>query len=99
MSKDRILSVGTVVLAFLASQHHALGMLLLAGGIGGASASVMTTVPLLRRAMLAVTLVMVAVMAYRTWDARRPKAARVTNAVSIVLSLGLIGWSVTRWGL
>ena len=46
MRKEGILSVGAVVLAFLASQHHTLHMLLLAIGVGGAGMSFMTTFPL-----------------------------------------------------
>ncbi len=99
MRKERVLSIGAVVLAFLASQHHALHMLLLAAGLGGASTSLMTAVPLVRRAMLVMTLAMVAVMGYQIRDARRPKSVRVMNAVSIIVSLGLVAWSVMQFGL
>ncbi len=99
MQKEKILSIGAVVLAFLASQHHALHMLVLAFGMGGASTSLMTTAPLLRRAMLSMSLVMVAVMAYQMWRGKRGKALRILNAVSIVITLGLMAWSVKQFGL
>lgn len=99
MQKEKILSIGAVVLAFLASQHHTLHMLVLALGMGSASTSVMTTAPLLRRAMLAMSLIMVAVMAYQMWRGKRAKSLRVLNAVSIVATLGLVAWSVKQFGL
>ena len=99
MQKERLLSLGAILIAFLASQHHALHMILLAAGLGGASASFMTAVPLVRRAMLAISLVMVAVLIYQMRDAKRPKSLRVLNAVSIAITLGLVAWSVVQFGL
>ena len=99
VNKERFLSIGAIVLAFLASQHHMLHMLLLAVGVGGASASLMTAIPLFRRVMLAMTLVMVVVMGYRMGDSNRPKSMRLLNAVSIVVSLGLVAWSIAQFGL
>jgi hypothetical protein len=99
LQKERVLSIGAVVLAFLASQHHNLHMLLLAFGIGGAGASFMTTALLLRRAMLLMSLVMAAVIAYQIRGADRPRSFRISGAISIVLTLGLIGWSITQFGL
>jgi hypothetical protein len=99
MQKERVLSIGAVVLAFLASQHHALHMLLLVVGLGGAGTSFMTTAPLLRRAMLLMSLVMVAVIAYQIRGADRPWSLRISGAISIVLTLGLVGWSITKFGL
>ena len=99
MQKEKIVSIGAVVLAFLASQHHTLHMLVLAFGMGGASTSLMTTAPLLRRTMLAMSLVMVAVMGYQLWRGGRAKSLRITNAISIVVTLGLVAWSVRQFGL
>ncbi len=99
VQKERALSIGAMVLAFLASQHHALHMLLLAVGLGGASASLMTAVPLVRRGMLLVTLVMVVVMGYQMRHSRRSKSLRIMNAVSIVVSLGLMAWTIVQFGL
>ena len=97
--RERVLSIGAMVLAFLASQHHTLHMLLLAAGLGGASMSLMTAFPLVRRVMLVMTLVMVVVMAYQMRAAKRSKSVRVMNAASIVVTLGLVAWSVAQFGL
>lgn len=97
--REQVLSIGAPALAFLASQHHALHMLLLAAGLGGASASLMTAVPLVRRVMVVMSLVMVAVMAYQMRDAQRPKSVRVMNAISILGTLGLVAWSIVQFGL
>jgi hypothetical protein len=99
MQKERVLSIGAVALAFLASQHHALHMLALVFGLGGAGTSFMTTAPLLRRAMLLMSLVIVAVIAYQIRGADRPRSIRIFGAISIVLTLGLVGWSITQFGL
>jgi hypothetical protein len=99
MEKGRALSIGAVVLAFLASQHHTLHMLMLVFGLGGAGASFMTTAPLLRRAMLLMSLVMVGVIAYQIRRSDRARSFRISGAISIVLTLGLIGWSIANFGL
>ena len=99
MSKQRALSIGAVVLAFLASQHHTLHMLVLMFGLGSAGASFMTTAPWLRRGMLLMSLVMVAVIAYQIRRSDRPRSFRISGAVSIALTLGLVGWSIANFGL
>jgi hypothetical protein len=99
MQKNRLLSIGAVVLAFLASQHHTLHMLTLVFGLGGAGASFMTTAPWLRRAMLLMSLVMTAVIAWQIRSADRPRSFRISGAVSIALTLGLVGWSIMQFGL
>ena len=99
MSKQRALSIGAVVLAFLTSQHHTLHMLVLMFGLGSAGASFMTTAPWLRRGMLLMSLVMVAVIAYQIRRSDRPRSFRISGAVSIALTLGLVGWSIANLGL
>jgi len=99
MQKDRVLSIGAVVLAFLASQHHTLHMLMLVFGLGGAGASFMTTAPWLRRAMLLMSLVMTAVIAYQIRSSDRPWSLRISGAISIALTLALVGWSIMQFGL
>ena len=99
MQKDRVLSIGAVVLAFLASQHHTLHMLMLVFGLGDAGASFMTTAPWLRRAMLLMSLLMAVVIAYQIRSADRPRSFRIFGAISIVLTLGLVGWSLIQFGL
>jgi hypothetical protein len=98
MRKEGVISIIAVVVAFLASQHHNLHMLLLAIGLSGAGMSFMAAAPLVRRAMLSMSLAMVAVIGYQVRDAKRPRAVRVTGVVSIVVTLGLVVWSVARFG-
>jgi len=95
----RIASIGAVVLALLASQHHTLHMLLLAFGLGEAGMQFMTAAPAVRDAMLGMSLVMVGVIAYQIRDSRRPKSTRVMGVISILVTLGLLAWSVARFGL
>ena len=98
VGKEGITSLGAVCLAFLASQHHNLHMLLVAVGIGGAGMSFMNTFPVVRKVMLLMSLAMVGLMVYRAWDSKRPASMRVMNLVSVVLTLGLVAWSVSRFG-
>lgn len=99
MRREWLLSIGAVVLAFLSSQHHNLMMMLFALGLGDASMSFMTEVPLVRTAMLVMSLVMVAAVTYQISKPSRPMAMRVTGALSILFTLGIAGWSVLRFGL
>jgi hypothetical protein len=100
LQNECVLSIGAMLLAFVASQHHTLHMLLFAIGLGGASTSVVTTVPLVRRVMLAMSIVMVGVMvAYQLRSQKRPTPVRIMNTVSIVVTLGLVAWSVAQFGL
>jgi len=95
----RVASIGAVALALLASQHHNLHMLLLAFGMGEAAMRFMTAVPLVRDAMLVMSLAMVGVIAYQVRDSRRPKSTRVMGVISILVTLGLLAWSIARFGL
>ena len=94
----RAASIGAVALAFLASQHHNLHMLLLAFGLGEAGMQLMTVAPAIRDAMLGMSLAMVAVIAYQIRDSRRPASTRVLGVISIVATLALAAWSVARFG-
>jgi hypothetical protein len=94
----RASSLAAVALAFLASQHHNLHMFLLTVGLGGAAMRFMTVAPLVRDAMLGTSLAMVAAIGYQIRDARRPASTRVLGAISIVATLGLSAWSITRFG-
>jgi len=98
MRKDWWFSIGAVGLAFLASQHHALHMLLLALGLGGAGTSLMTAVPLARRAMLLMSLAMVVFTAYQLRDTTRPRSMRLLGALSIVATIALMAWSLAMFG-
>jgi hypothetical protein len=95
----RAASIGAVVLAFLASQHHNLHMLLLAFGMGEAAMHFMTAMPAVRDAMLGMSLAMVGVIAYQIRDSRRPASTRIMGVISILVTLGLLAWSVARFGL
>ena len=95
----RAASIGAVALAFLASQHHNLHMLLLAFGLGEAGMQFMTAAPAVREVMLGMSLAMVGVIAYQIRDSRRPKSTRIMGVISIVVTLGLLAWSVARFGL
>ena len=95
----RVASIAALALAFLASQHHNLHMLLLAFGLGEAAMHFMTAVPAVRDAMLGMSLAMVGVIAYQIRDSRRPASTRVMGVISIVVTLGLLAWSIARFGL
>jgi predicted RND superfamily exporter protein len=99
MRREWLLSFGAVALAFLGSQHHNLMMLLFALGLGNVGMSLMTEMPLVRTVMLTMSLVMVAVIAYQISRPSRPLAMRLTGALSILFTLGIVGWSVMRFGL
>jgi hypothetical protein len=99
----KITGVGSVVVALLASQHHLLHMLILLATLGAAGMSGMTGMtgypPLVRQGMLLMSVVMVGVTIWqmRTWKSNRPMI--VFGVVSITLTLGLIVWSITQYGL
>jgi hypothetical protein len=94
-----LLSLGAVLLAFLATQHHNLMMLLFAAGLSDAGMSLMAKLPLVRDVMLGMSLVMVAMIGYQISRPSRPTAMRVTGTLSILITLGLAGWSVLHFGL
>jgi hypothetical protein len=91
-----IASAVGVVLAFLASQHHNLHMLLLSLGLGGAGGSLMQGFPGIRRAMLIVSLVIVAASLVSL--RRAGTGHRTLVVVSAVVTTALIAWSVLRIG-
>lgn len=99
MRKEGITSVGAVVLAFLASQHHTLHMLLFTIGLGGAGMGFMTMFPMVRRVMLLMSLAMVGVIVYQVRDPNRPTSMRIMGGLSILLTLGLLVWSVLQFGV
>jgi hypothetical protein len=99
MRKEWLLSFGAVALAFLGSQHHNLMMVLFALGLGSAGMNLMTEMPLVRLLMLAMSLVMVAAIAYQISRQGRSFAMRLTGSLSILLTIAIVGWSVLRFGL
>jgi len=98
MPSEGITSFGAVLLAFLATQHHNLHMLLIAIGIGGAGAGFMTIFPLVRQIMLLLSLAMAGLMVFRAFDSRRPISMRILNIVSVLVTIGFAGWSVFQFG-
>ncbi len=91
-------SVASVAVAFLASQHHTLHMLLLTVGVGGAGASFLAMFPTVRRLMLLLSLMMVGVTLYQHWRHRPPPAVRALGFVSAALTFGLLVWSIGTYG-
>jgi hypothetical protein len=97
--REWLLSLGAVVLAFLGTQHHNLMMVLFAFGLGNVGMSLMTKLPLVRDGMLVMSLAIAVVIAYQISRPGHPTAMRVTGALSILLTLGLAGWSLLHFGL
>lgn len=93
----RVAAIGAPLLAFLASQHHTIMMGLFAFGLSDTAMSFMTAAPLVRDAMLGMSLAMVAVVAWQIKDRRRPM--RVAGALSIVVTLALAAWSIIQFGV
>jgi len=99
LKKEWLNSAGAVVLAFLASQHHNLHMLLLAIGIGGAGMSFMTMFPVVRRVMLLLSLTMIGVVVFQVRNPKRPISIRIMGFASILVTLGFLIWSVMQFGI
>lgn len=99
MRREWMASLGAVVLAFLGSQHHNLMMLLFAFGLSNVGMGLMTKMPLLRDVMLIMSLAIAVVCAYQISRPHRPTVTRVTGAFSILLTLGIAGWSFLHFGL
>ena len=98
----KLTGVGSIVVALLASQHHLLHMLILLATLGMAGMSGMNGMagcpPFVREGMLVMSVAMVGVTGWqmRTW--RNNRSMLMLGAVSIVLTLGLIVWSITQYG-
>jgi hypothetical protein len=98
-TRQVLVSAGPVMLAFLAGQHHTVHMLLLSFGLGTAGVSFLTMYPSIRRGMLAVSLAVAAVLVYQATRPGRSRAMRVTQGLSVLTTVVLIGWSVGEFGL
>src|SRR4051812_3173298 len=99
MRREWLLSAGAVALAFLGPQHHNLMMAPFRIGLGNAGMSLMGSMPILRELMIAMSLVMAAIIAFQITRPKRPMAMRVAGLLSILLTLGLAGWSVWHFGV
>jgi hypothetical protein len=98
MRREWLLSTGAIALAFLGTQHHNLMMALFAIGLGNAGMSLMTSMPVVRELMIAMSLVMAAIIAFQISRPRRPATVRVTGVISVLITLGLAGWSIWHFG-
>ena len=92
-------AVGSIIVAFLASQHHLLHMLILLITFGSAGMSFMSAFPLLRRGMLLMSLVMVGVTLWLIWRGRDHRSMMIFGGVSVALTFGLTLWSIAQFGL
>lgn len=99
MRKENLAAVGSALLAFLATQHHNLHMLLIPLGMGSAGMGFLTHFPMIRRLMLAMSLCMAGFATYQLWSRQRPARMRVLGGVSAGLSFVLVVWSVYKFGL
>ena len=97
--RDVLAAVGPVVLAFLASQHHTLHMLILSLGLGTAGMSSMAMYPDIRRGMLVVSMLAAGLAAYQATRRGRPRWMRLGHLVSATVTLLLVGWSLLQFGL
>jgi hypothetical protein len=61
--------------------------------------SLMTSMPVVRELMIAMSLVMATVIAFQISRPKRPMAMRIAGTLSILLTLGLAGWSVWHFGV
>lgn len=97
-ARSFLAAAGAFLAAFVASSHHWLHMLLLSLGVGfGASALLFD--PTIRRAMLVVSVIMTALVAW--WMLRRPHRALATTlalGLSVAISLGLVVYTVVAHG-
>lgn len=87
-----------MLLAFLASQHHNLMMLLFAFGLTDVAMNFMTAMPIVRNIMLGMSLAMIAVIGWQIRDATRPRSMRIMGTVSIAVTIGLSAWSIAQFG-
>lgn len=99
MQRTGITALGSVLLAFLATQHHTIHMLILTLGLGGAGMSAMTAFPLVRRAMLLMALLMVGITIRQLWRHHPTFWLRVSGAISIVVTLSLMIWTTLQFGV
>jgi hypothetical protein len=95
----QVMAAGSVMVAFLASQHHLLHMLIFLVTFGTAGVSFMSAFPLLRRGMVLMSLVMVGVTLWQMWRWRCKRSMAVFGGISVALTLSLIMWSIAQFGL
>jgi hypothetical protein len=94
-----VATIGAAALAFIASQHHNVHMLLIALGVGGAGSTFMQTYPWARRLMLLVSIGVVAVNVTGLRRSTVPKRTRGVVLVFSALTIVIVIWSAVRFGL
>jgi hypothetical protein len=99
MRREGTTSFGALVLAFLTSQHHNLHMVLLTFGLGGSGMTFMQVYPSVRRGMMVLSLAAVAMNLSSLRRRPAPPSIRVLIVGSSVLTVGVIAWSLLRFGL
>jgi hypothetical protein len=87
-----------MLLAFLTTQHHNLHMLLVSIGMGAAGASLLSD-PLVRSAMLGLSVVALGMTAYQVRRHWSNAALRTAGLASAVVTIGMLAWSVAQFGL
>jgi hypothetical protein len=95
----RLTAVAGALLALAASQHHTLHMLIIALGAGSAGSSFMQGYPAVRRAMLLVSIGVVAVNLRSLQRRPPPPGVRRWILGISALTVALVVWSVARFGL
>ena len=98
VKREGATSIGGLLLAVLASQHHNLHMILLAFGLGGAGMTFVQAYPGIRRVMLLLSLGMVALNLLSLRRRQMTVAMRVMVGFFTLLTLALVVWSFTRFG-
>ncbi|MDR7418166.1 MAG: hypothetical protein QN178_04560 [Armatimonadota bacterium] len=92
-------SLAAALLAFAASQHHNLHMVIIALGAGSAGSTLMQGYPMVRRAMLLVSIGVVA-LNLRSLRRRPPSPGMRWWILGVsALTLALVIWSTARFGL
>jgi hypothetical protein len=95
---ERLVAAGSVVVAPLASRHHAPHLLLMLG-LGGAGQGTLAISALPRRGMLLVAPAMAALTGYRLLRHPLPRQRRALYGLLVLLTLALLAWSIGRFGL
>jgi hypothetical protein len=94
-----VTSAGSVALAFLASQHHNLHMLLFMLGLSSAaSMSFLAASPVIRRGMLLMSILMIGLTFYNVMRHKQTGIIRTMSALSIPISFVIIAWTVFQFG-
>lgn len=98
MRNGTLASIGSIAFALVATQHHALHMLLFTFGVGAAGMSLLAN-PVVRRSMLLMSLIAVGITVREIWRADGRGHLRLMGSVSAITALSLVAWSVSQFGI